>query len=85
MKKSMVKFEAYGDVLNNVVKYLRCKDLQEIMPKLLNLLMERDIFLRISDKVRSVLDIEWAESPNELEKAIDLHLTERCLKSSFQN
>ena len=72
MKKSQVKYEAQADIIQGVQSYLRCQESEEIIPKIVNLLFERDIFLKIYEKIKVILKLEWVKSPHELERAIEL-------------
>ena len=77
MRKGAIKLEAYADVLNRVIECLDCKELPEIMPKLINYLLELEIMNRIIDKIKKLMNLEWTGSLNELERALGVENTER--------
>ena len=84
MKKSLIKFDAYQEILNDVVKSLGCQELSEVVPKLLNVLFERDIMKRIIEKTKCQLRLEWATTLPELERAMDIENTDRVGLQGYQ-
>jgi hypothetical protein len=41
------------------------------------MLLEREVMVRVTEKIKILCNLEWATSLNELERALELENTER--------